>query len=214
MSLLTSLETSNDLASRDVKRALRLEYLFVGYNSLEAVLAISFGLLAGSIALVGFGLDSVVESLSALILIWHLKSFGSTPKEEEEKMEERAERFVALTFFVLGGYVLLESVLKLVNVEKPEPSTPGIFLAMASLVIMPVLGRKKYELGKAIESRALVADSKETFVCALLSLALLLGLSIHKFTGFWQADPLIGILVSLFLFKEGYEIFEDEDEDE
>jgi len=194
------------------KKALHLEYLFVGYNSVEAGLSILFGVLAGSIALVGFGFDSILECLSALILIWRLRVHGTISAQREEEIESRASRFVAASFFLLGAYVLFESGMKLWEEEQPDPSMAGIFIALASLIVMPALGRKKYELGKKIGSRALVADSKETFVCAFLSLALLIGLVVNLWAGFWQADPIIGILIAIFLFKEGYEVFEEDDD--
>lgn len=203
-----------DRDNENYKKALKLEYLFVGYNTIEGILAISFGILAGSIALVGFGFDSTVEVLSALILVWRLRVHGKVSEEHEEEIEQKAKRFVAITFFILGIYVIYESANKLWFQEKPDPSPPGLILAMASLIIMPYLGKMKYKLGKAIGSAALVADSKETFVCAILSAALVIGLGLNQALGLWQADPVIGIIISIFLFNEGREMLEDEDEDE
>ncbi len=199
---------------RLVKRGLYLEYITVAYNILEAAAAIVFGGLSNSIALIGFGLDSIVESLSGLVLIWRLRQHGKISPELEEKIERRATRFVAITFFILGAYVAYESINKLVSVEIPEPSLPGIIIAIVSLIAMPLLAWLKYKTGKQINSRALVADSKETIVCAFLSVALLLGLGLNYLFGFWQADPIAGILIVLFLFKEGWELWNEEDEDE
>jgi len=204
----------NEECRDDFRKALNMEYLFVGYNVTEAVLAITFGIIAGSIALTGFGLDSIVESLSAIILVWRLKAHGVSSVEHEEKIERRARRFVAITFFILGAYVLVEAVLKLWRHERPDASVPGMVLATASIMIMPYLGKKKYELGKKIESKALIADSKETFVCATMSVALLVGLVVNAVTGFWQADPIIGMVIAGFLFKEGMEGLEDLEEEE
>ncbi len=167
--------------------------------------------IAGSIALTGFGLDSVVETLSALILIWRLKAHSVTSWKHEKKIEEGSKRFVTITFFILGLYILIEAFLKLYNKEKPDPSIPGILIAATSVLLMPLLAKKKYELGEKIGSRALIADSKETLVCSLLSIALLIGLVANSIGGFWQADPLIGILISIFLFREGFEGLEIED---
>jgi len=186
------------------RKGLRLEYFTVGYNILEAVASIVFGGIAGSIALIGFGLDSIVESLSGLVLIWRLRQHGKISKEAEEKIEKRAIRFVAITFFILGLYVLFESVKKLVLVEIPEPSLPGIIIAMASLIVMPLLTWQKYKIGKQINSKALVADSKETLACAFLSVALLLGLGANYLFGFWPADPIVGLIIVAFLFREGW----------
>jgi len=187
------------------QKGLKLEYITVGYNVLEAIASIIFGGIASSIALIGFGLDSIVESLSGLILIWRLRQHGKISKEKEKRIEKRATRFVAITFFVLGLYVLVEAIRKLVAVEVPEPSLPGIVIAIASLIAMPVLTVQKYRTGKQINSRALVADSKETLACAFLSLALLIGLGANYLFGLWQADPIIGIIIAAFLFHEGWQ---------
>jgi divalent metal cation (Fe/Co/Zn/Cd) transporter len=168
------------------------------------VVSIVFGTVAGSIALIGFGLDSIVESLSGLVLIWRLGKHGKISKEAEERIEKRATRFVAITFFVLGLYVLFESIKKLALVEIPQPSLPGIIIAIASLIVMPLLTWQKYQMGKQINSRALVADSKETLACAFLSLALLLGLGANYLFGFWQADPIVGLIIVAYLFWEGW----------
>ncbi|MFH1169165.1 MAG: cation transporter [Chloroflexota bacterium] len=187
------------------RKGLYLEYFTVGYNVLEAAASIIFGGIAGSIALVGFGLDSIVESLSGLVLIWRLRQHGNLTPEAEERIERIAARFVAVTFFVLGLYVLFESVRKLVVAETPEPSLPGIVIAVVSLVAMPLLMWQKYDTGRKIGSRALVADSKETLACAFLSLALLVGLGANYLFGFWQADSVVGLVIVAFLFREGWE---------
>ena len=186
------------------RKGLKLEYITVVYNVLEAVASIVFGGIAGSIALIGFGLDSIVESLSGLILVWRLRQHGKISKEKEERIEKRATRFVAVTFFILGLYVFVEAIRKWAVVEVPEPSLPGILIAIASLIVMPVLTIQKYRTGQLISSRALVADSKETLACAFLSLALLIGLGANYLFGFWQADPVIGIIIAAFLFREGW----------
>ncbi len=191
------------------KKGLFLEYFNVAYNILEAVLSIVFGSIAGSIALIGFGLDSVVESLSSMVLIWCLRQHGKISPEEEEKIERRATRFVAVTFFILGGYVLFESVQKLVTAEMPDTSLPGIIIAIVSLIVMPFLAWQKYKTGKQMGSLALVADSKETIACAYLSAALLIGLGMNYLFGFWQADPIVGIIIVVFLFREGWETWKE-----
>ena len=196
------------------KKGLQLEYFTVGYNIVEAAVSIVFGTLANSIALVGFGLDSIVESLSGLVLIWRLRQHDKVSKEEEERIEKRAIRVVAITFFLLGAYVLFESAKKLFLKEIPEPSLPGILIAVVSLIVMPVLSLKKREIGKEIGSKALVADSKETLACSFLSLALLVGLGLNYCFGFWQADPLAGIIIVVFLFKEGFEGWEESNEND
>ena len=200
--------------NRLFKKGLYLEYITVSYNILEAVAAIIFGGVANSIALIGFGLDSIVESLSGLVLIWRLSRHGKISEEQEEKIERRATRFVAVTFFVLGAYILFESVKKLIEAQAPEPSLAGIIIALVSLIAMPLLAWQKYKTGKQIHSRALVADSKETITCGFLSIALLLGLGLNYLFGFWQADPIVGLIIVVFLFREGWEGWNEEEEEE
>ena len=200
--------------TRLVKRGLYLEYINVSYNILEAVAAIFFGGLSSSIALIGFGLDSIVESLSGLVLIWRLRQHGKISPDLEEKIERRATRFVAVTFLILGAYIAYESISKLISSEIPKPSLPGIVIAIVSLIAMPFMAWLKYRTGKQVGSRALVADSKETIACAFLSVALLLGLGLNYLFGFWQADPIVGILITIFLFREGWELWNEEDDNE
>lgn len=195
------------------KKGLYLEYFTIGYNLVEAAASIAFGALSGSIALIAFGLDSIVESLSGGVLIWRLRQHGRISREREERVEKRAMRFVGATFFILALYVLYESVTKLVYREIPEASLPGIIIAMVSLIVMPVLALMKKDTGKRIGSRALVADSKETLACAFLSLALLLGLGANYLFGFWQADPIAGMVIVIFLLREGYEVWEEAGEE-
>ena len=187
------------------KKGLYLEYLTVSYNILEAIVSIVFGSIANSIALIGFGLDSIIESLSGLVLIWRLSQHKRISKTAEERLEKRATKFIAITFFILGVYISFQSVRKLAIEEIPEPSLPGIVIAATSIIIMPLLTWHKYKTGKQINSRALVADSKETLACAFLSLALLLGLGTNYLFGFWQADPIVGMIIAAFLFREGWE---------
>lgn len=186
------------------RKGLRLEYFTITYNILEAIVSIIFGSIAASIALIGFGLDSVVESLSSVVLIWRLRQHGKISEAAEERIEKRATRFVAITFFVLGAYILFESVRKLIFAEIAEPSLPGMMIATASIIAMPLLMWQKYKTGKQISSRALVADSKETLACAFLSVALLLGLGANYLFGFWQADPVVGLVIAALLFREGW----------
>ena len=188
-----------------VKRGLLLEYFTVGYNVIEAMLSILFGSMAKSIALVGFGLDSIIESLSGLVLIWRLRQHGKITAEEEERIERKALRFVALTFFILGIYILFQSLKKLILSEQPDPSLPGIIIALASLLIMPVLSLLKYRTGSRMKSAALMADAKETLACSFLSVALLLGLGMNYLWGWWFADAIAGLVIVVFLFREGWE---------
>lgn len=195
--------------SRYHERALYLEYATVGYNILEGVLSLLAGFMAGSIALVGFGLDSAVESVSGAVLIRRLKKHGALSEEEEEKAERSAIRFVGLSFFLLGGYVLFESARKLYLREAPDPSLFGIIIASASIVTMPLLSLAKYRTALRIGSRALAADAKETLICALLSVALLAGLGLNYLYGIWWADPVSALVIVVFIIWEGFETLEE-----
>lgn len=195
------------------KKGLHLEYFTVGYNILEAIASIVFGSIASSIALIGFGLDSIIESLSGIVLIWRLRQHGKISESAEERLEKRATKLVAITFFTLGLYLLFQSAKNLIFEEIPDPSLPGIIIAIASLIVMPLLTWQKYKTGTQIDSKALVADSKETLACVFLSVALLLGLGANYLFGFWQADPIAGLLIVIFLFREGWQGWKESGEE-
>ena len=187
------------------RRALLLSYFTVSYNIVEGILSLLAGSMAGSIALIGFGLDSFVESLSGMVVIWRFRLHGKISEEEEEKAEQKAERFIGYTFFILALYVLYESIKKLYLGEITAPSLFGIIIAIVSLITMPILFLLKYRTGRRIGSRSLIADSKETLACSFLSLGLLAGLGLNYFLGLWRADPIIGLVIVGYLVKEGWE---------
>ncbi len=191
------------------RRALLLAYVTVGYNIVEGAVSIFAAILAGSVALLGFGLDSLVESLSGTVMIWRFGQKGGASGEEAQRRERKAVRFVGYTFLILGAYVLYESVEKLYFQEPPRPSLLGLIIALVSLITMPVLFHLKHRTGKALESASLMADAKQTLACALLSAALLLGLGLNYLYGIWQADPAIGLGIVFFLFREGYETLKE-----
>ena len=202
----TSENPSDSGAVRSLhKKALYLSIFTVAYNFLEGIVSIAAGAAAGSIALIGFGLDSFVESLSGGIMIWRFGGRGELSKEEEERREARALKLVGYTFFVLGAYVAYECLKKLILREPSEPSIIGIIIAVVSLIVMPVVFYMKYKLGKSVGSRGLVADSKQTLACCYLSLSLLAGLGLNYLYGIWWADPAAGLVIVAFLFKEGLE---------
>jgi cation diffusion facilitator family transporter len=196
------------------RRALLLSYFTIAYNVVEFVLSLAAGIMANSIALVGFGLDSLVESFSAGIMVWRFRRGGTMSEEEEERIERKAERLVGYTFLVLAAYVLYESANKLIRKEIPQPSPLGMIIALASIIAMPVLYRAKLRTGKALNSKSLIADAKETLACAFLSVALLVGLGTNYLFGFWQADSLVGFVIAVFLAREGLEIVRGENEKE
>ncbi|HEY7680284.1 MAG TPA: cation transporter [Terriglobia bacterium] len=189
------------------RKALRLEYTLISYNVLEGVIAVSAGWAAGSVALVGFGLDSAIEVMAAVILVWRLRQPGSL--EEESERERKALLGVGITFFVLSAYVLWQSAQSLLRREAPESSWIGILLAIASLIVMPLLGLAKRKIAREMGSRALEADALETFICAYLSLTLLLGLGLNALLNWWWADPLAALAMVPFLVKEGWEAIEE-----
>jgi protein-tyrosine-phosphatase len=186
-------------------QALMLSWFTVGYNILEGIASLIAGALAGSIALTGFGLDSFVESLSGGIMLWRFGRPGKLTEEQEERIEQRAARLVAVTFFVLAAYVLYESCRKLILREPPQRSLFGIIIALASLVVMPLLYAAKLRVGRALGSRSLIADSRQTLACVFLSAGLLIGLGANYLFHFWIADALVGLLVTGYLVKEGWD---------
>jgi cation diffusion facilitator family transporter len=192
------------------KKGLLIEYFSISYNILEAIASLLLGGMANSVALIGFGLDSIVESLSSAVLIWRLSKGMTLPKEQEERIEVKARKFVAVTFIILGIYVFVESGLTLIEGKKPEHSLGGIIIAVLSLIIMPSVAKIKIKIGNEIKSQALIADAKETMACAFLSVALLIGLACNYFFGFWQADPIAGFVIVFYLIKEGIENWKGE----
>ena len=185
------------------QKALRLEYALISYNVLEGIIAVLAGWQAGSVALLGFGLDSGIEVLSAGILVWRLRHSGSP--DEETQRERQALFGVGVTFFLLAGYILYEAGGSLLRGEPSGTSWIGILLATASLIVMPTLGWRKRKIALAMDSRALEADAMETFLCAYLSFTLLLGLSLNAALGWWWADPLAALAMVGFIVKEGWE---------
>ena len=192
-----------------LRRALRLESFTIAWNVVEGVVAVGAGWLAGSIALVGFGLDSAIEVIAAGALYHRLRGeMRGATREESERMERVALRIVGVTFFLLSLYILYEASSTLWSREAPETSAVGLCLAALSLVVMPVLAWAKQRAGRSLGSEALAADAKETFVCSYLSLTLLLGLGLNLLAGWWWADPVAGLAMLPFVLHEGWEAVE------
>jgi divalent metal cation (Fe/Co/Zn/Cd) transporter len=194
-------DRSSENRATFVRRGLRLEYLTLGWNSLEAVIAVLMGMVAGSIALVGFGIDSAIECASGAVLVWRLRTDADAHRRESA--EQAAHRLVGLSFFLLGAYVAYESLSTLLKREAPEHSIPGILLAAASLVVMPILARAKRRVAQGLSSNAMHADSRQTDLCAYLSAILLGGLVLNAAVGWWWADPVAGLAMVPIIAKEG-----------
>jgi divalent metal cation (Fe/Co/Zn/Cd) transporter len=185
------------------RRGRRLEYFTIGWNSLEGVVAIVAGAVAGSISLVGFGIDSFIEVTSGAALLWRMSVDADV--ERRERNERLALRTVGLGFLALAAYITYESIRDLMRQEAPAHSIPGIVLACVSLVVMPLLARAKREVGTLLGSAAMHADAKQTDFCMYLSAILLGGLLLNVLFGLWWADPAAALVMTPIIAKEGLE---------
>jgi len=214
--------TSTTATRRDVlHRRIRLIVgLTIGYNLIEAVIAIAAGSLASSAALIGFGLDSTIEVLSAAAVAWQFT------RRDPERWEKPTLRIIAVAFFALAIYVTVTSVTALVTAERPEHSTVGIILTAISVAIMPFLSFAERRAGRELGSATAVADSHQTLICTYLSAAVLIGLVANSLFGWWWADAVAGLVIAAFAVREGIEawrgdacatsvgmLLEDEDDD-
>ena len=186
-----------------IRRGKLLEFATVGYNTLEGIIAVGAGLIAGSIALVGFGFDSVIEVISGLTLLWRL--YADVNEERREQIEQRALRIVGASFLLLAAYVTFDAGKALLRREAPDESIAGIVLAAVSLVVMPLLVRAKRRVAKAIGSKALDADATQTALCTYLSAILLAGLLLNALVGWWWADPVAALVMVPIIVREGLE---------
>jgi cation diffusion facilitator family transporter len=192
------------------RRGIILEWLTVSWNVIEAAVAITAGVIAGSVALVGFGIDSGIEVVAASALLWRFRRAGVDATDEEHSAAERRALFIISgTFFLLAAYIGFEAVSALVSSEEPDTSTVGVVLSMVSLIVMPSLAYAKQQTGRALGSRALEADANETWVCAYLSLALLVGVGLHAAFGWWWADPLGALAMLPVILWQGWETLEE-----
>lgn len=196
------------------RRGVRLEVFTVAWNVVEAVVAVGVGIAVGSVALIGFGADSGIEVISAVALLWRLLKAGPHASVPEEGAAERKALYlVAATFFLLAVYILYEAAGALISGEGPETSTVALVLSAVSLVVMPVLAYLKGRTGREMGSRALVADSAETWVCSYLSLALLLGVGLNAAFGWWWADPVGALAMLPVILWQGWETLGEARED-
>lgn len=184
------------------KRGLRLAWFIVGWDIVEGTVAVTAGLLAGSIALVGFGIDSAIEVFAALVVIWQLRKDG-------KQRYTMALRLIALSFFLLASYVTYKSISDLIAANQPDASPVGITLAAVATVVMIPVAIAQKRTGQALGNQVLVAQSKETWVSNYLSISLLVGLGLNALLGWWWADPLVALLISLVAVREGWEAWRE-----
>ncbi|MGB3945763.1 MAG: cation transporter [Candidatus Saccharimonadales bacterium] len=205
--------THGQLSARDqqlTKRGLRLAQFTVVYNVAEGVIAVTAGILAGLVSLIGFGVDSGIESIAAVLVGLRLAA-RLRSGEADEARERRALKLVALTFFLLAAYVIVEGVRSLVSGETPDSSMVGIVILVASLVIMPLLARAKRKVGEQLNNDPLIlADAAETRICVWLSVSTLAGLVLFALTGAAWIDPVAGFIIAAFAIHEGREAWEGE----
>ncbi len=180
------------------RRALALAWITVGWNVIEAVVAIVAGRAAGSLALVGFGLDSTVEVASACVILWQFSGL-------DEDRERRALRLIGASFFALALYVAGSAAVDLIAGNEPESSPVGIGLAVASLIVMPILASAKRVTGRRLGSATVIADGQQTLLCTYLSVVLLTGLLLNAALGWWWADPLAALVIAALAVREGIE---------
>jgi len=193
------------------RRGFLLEYASMAWMTAEAAIAITAGVLASSIALIGFGLDSVIEFFAAAVVVWQLGGAGE--QDEGEQRETRAVRLIGVTFFALALYLAIEGIRDLATHARPGQSAAGLAVAGAAVVVMPALAAAKRRTGRALGNRTLIADSAETALCALTSAATLLGVGLSTWLGWGWADPAAALIIAALAAKEGLEAWEDEADD-
>jgi len=189
--------------AQHVRRGVRLEWFTIVYNSLEGLIALAAGFLSGSIALVGFGFDSAIEVTSGAALLWRLR--GDASEHTRERHEAAALRIVGVCFLVLALYVSYDAIQSLVSREAPRRSLTGIVLAVASLIVMPLLALAKRRVAGQISSAALTADARQTQLCTYLSAILLCGLVLNAWLGWWWADPVAALAMVPIIAREGWD---------
>jgi divalent metal cation (Fe/Co/Zn/Cd) transporter len=182
-------------------RGKRLEYFAITWNSLEGLVALIAGALAGSISLVGFGVDSFIEVTSGTVLLWRMSVDADV--RSRERNERLSLRIVGVCFIALAAYITYESVSDLLSRKPPEHSIPGIALACVSLIVMPLLARAKKKIGSELGSAAMHADARQTDFCVYLSAILLVGLLLNAGLGWWWADPIAALVMVPIIAKEG-----------
>ncbi len=191
--------TSSSERERWLRRGRMITWGAIAWHLVEFAIAVGAGIAAGSIALIAFGADSLIEAAAGLVLAWLL----SGQRALSDAAEQRARRLVAISFFVLAVYVVIEAGRSLVTASEPSTSWPGIALAAFTALTMPLLARAKTRVARELGSRAAETESKQTMLCAYLSLALLAGLGANALAGWWWADPIAALAVAVIAFREG-----------
>lgn len=208
----TVLLPSDPARRTQLERALRLEYVTVGWNLVEGAIAVAAAVAAGSVALLGFGIDSFVESASGLVLVWRLHAEGGGRTHEAvEQLDRRAHRLVGLSLFLLAAYIAGDAALALWRHEIPTRSLVGIVLTVVSIAVMLWLARAKRRTAAALGSRALAADAFQTTACWWLSLAALGGLGLNALWHWWWADPVAALVMAVLVAREGREAWAGRD---
>jgi divalent metal cation (Fe/Co/Zn/Cd) transporter len=192
---------------RQARRARQLSWLSLAYMAAEGAIAITAAILAGSVALLGFGLDSAIEGLASLVIIWRFT--GS--RAPSEQAEQRAQRAIAFTFFLLAPYITGDAINALVTRDEPSTSWLGMGLSVASLIVMPLLGVAKKRIGASIDSHATEGEGSQNLLCAYLAAAVLMGLLANSVFGLWWLDPAVGLLIAALAIREGKEAWKGED---
>lgn len=195
--------------TRLARRAVGLAYFTISYNVIEGIVAVIAGALAGAISLVGFGLDSAIEVASAVVVLVRLTA-ELRGAEPDERAEKQALRFIALTFFALAAYLVIDGIVNLASGEKPDTSIVGIVLTALSILVMPLLALAKRRVGRQLGSRLVMADAAETQLCALLSVSTFVGLILYAWLGWTWLDAVAGFVIAIFAVVEGREAWEGE----
>jgi len=205
---LPTIQRAPDQPSREalVRRAKVLAWLGVGWHGVEAAIAVGAGVVAGSIALVGFGADSLIEAVAGFVLLWRF----AAARASDEAAEQRAQRLIAISFYVIAAYVGIEAVRNLIAGEHPDVSWVGIGLSAFTLVTMPPLAIAKGRVGNALNSSATKSEGRQNMLCAYLSAALLIGLGANALLGWWWADPTTALVIAAVAVREGRESWRGE----
>lgn len=194
-----------DEHDRLTRRGLWLEYASMAWMTVEAAVAITAGIAASSIALIAFGLDSVIEFAAAVIVVSQLRSGNG-------QREQRAVQVVGVTFFLLAAYLVIESIGDLIGQARPGSSAAGMIVAAAALLVMPLLALAKQRTGQALDNQTLITDAAESKLCALTSGAALLGVGLNAWLGWWWADPAAALVIAALAVREGLEAWDNDDD--